>query len=326
MLLVLDAALCILLWFWIAKICAARAARLWWRCTAVALLVVGVAAARQFAPLAMYAVLALLTFPLGMFFIGCAFLVYTLYLLLQNASDRDLLAEATLGVFALVLSVRVLARIVPSGYSIFYDVPLLLVFVIVVTRCIVAAAGDLAKEQQSSLVNVMLTAELLMLAVMIVPAGRQNAALLETRWGNIYIPREDAGTARMILDFMWKQKEQGKRVAVLPDGPSFYAFTGTEAPSRWYSVMPGYLSPEQEDTYISELNRSNPDYIVVTDCDMKDFGVPYFGIDYDKKLFRWIQANYREIGQFGHFGRDGRSDLAGALVLQRRDTSESGHS
>ena len=30
-----------------------------------------------------------------------------------------------------------------------------------------------------------------------------------------------------------------------------YAFTGTEAPSRWYSIVISYLSPEQED----ELHR-----------------------------------------------------------------------
>ena len=55
-------------------------------------------------------VLALFAYPRGMFFIGCAFFLYSLYALRDNIGDRLLLAKATFGIFALALAVRVLGR------------------------------------------------------------------------------------------------------------------------------------------------------------------------------------------------------------------------
>ena len=96
-----------------------------------------------------------------------------------------------------------------------------------------------------------------------------------------------------------------------------YALTGTTAPSRWYTTIAGYMSPEQERVYIADLERSAPDYIILTNR-YSELGVPYFGIDYARDTYRWIETNYRLTGQFGRFRRDGSNQLA-ALLYQRRN-------
>jgi hypothetical protein len=251
-----------------------------------------------------------------MFFIGCAFLAYTLYELRRKRGDRRLLAEAALALFALILAIRVLAQVVPCGYSIFYDMPLFLVFIIAATECICAAAPAISPRLQRKLVNSLLAIEVIVLAIVLIPGASQRTARLETSWGDIYLQPAEATVVRQIVDFISKQKQVGRRIAVLPELPMVYAFTGTEAPSRWYTLVPGCPSPEQERDYISDLRRVTPDYIILTNRYTGEYGPAYFGIDYDRQILHWIEGNYQITSQFGHFRRD-RSRRLAALLYQR---------
>jgi hypothetical protein len=96
-----------------------------------------------------------------------------------------------------------------------------------------------------------------------------------------------------------------------------YALTGTEAPSRWYTILPGYLSPIQTERFIGDLKLRRFDYILLTNRYTGEFGAPYFGIDYDRSIYQWIRKNYRVAGEFGHFHRN-RSWLLTALIYERR--------
>jgi hypothetical protein len=319
-LLLLDAAIAILLWFGIAKIGATRVGRSWCYYAAISLFVIGVATARQFALFVVYIVLTLLAYPRGMFFIGCAFLAYSLFALRRNIDDRLGLAKATFCFFALVLAVRVLAQIVWFGYSIIYDVPLLLVFIITVKGCIDVAASSLGTEQRRKLTNLILAIEVFTLAAILVPGHSKRSARLDTSWGTIYLTPADADSARLIYNFVLEQKRRRRRVLLLPELPMIYAFTGTEAPSRWYTTIAEYMSPQQEEAYITELQHCAPDYIVLTNR-FSELGAPYFGIDYARKTYRWIEANYQLSGQFGQFRRAGRYDDLAALLYQRRNMS-----
>ena len=181
-LLTLDAAVAMLLWFWIAKLGAMRVGRLWRGSGVITPFAIGAAAARQFAPRATFLIMAVLAYPRGMFLIGCGFLILGSYGLHKNRGDRVLLAKATLGICALALAARVPSQIVWFGYSIFYDVPLLLIFMISVKTCVEAGASSLATTQRRRLINLLLTAEVLMLAIF-VPVHSERTARLETSWG-----------------------------------------------------------------------------------------------------------------------------------------------
>ena len=143
-----------------------------------------------------------------------------------------------------------------------------------------------------------------MLAIVLVPIANPKTVKLETSWGGIYLAPADASVARQIIDFTLAQKEAGHRVVVLPEGHMIYALTGTEAPSRWETIIPGILSPPQEKQYIADLTHADVDYIVLTNRKTVEYGTPYFGIDYNRKIYGWIETNYRVAGQFGQFHRD----------------------
>jgi hypothetical protein len=101
-----------------------------------------------------------------------------------------------------------------------------------------------------------------------------------------------------------------------------YALTGTQAPSRWFTLLPGLLSPSQEDTYIADLNTARPEYILLTGRKTAEYGAAYFGIDYDQKIYHWIEANYHVAGQFGRFRRDGSGSRLAAMLYEKE---RSGH-
>ena len=258
-----------------------------------------------------------LVFPSGMFFIGCGFVGYAIYKLSRSA-ERRYLGDAAFGIFALIPAIRVMAGIEPNGYSIYCAIALFLVFVIAISRCIKAATPALSIDQRRGLVNYLLTAEVVLLAIIAVPRGASLRATVDTSWGAIHLTPADAFVARELLAFISEQKGLGRRVAVLPEAPILYALTGTEAPGRWYFVVPGILSPEQERVFLDDLNRAAPDFILVTSRRTSEYGADYFGIDYDQKIYQWIESNYRLAGRLGPFRRDrGGSNLA-ALLYQRR--------
>jgi 4-amino-4-deoxy-L-arabinose transferase-like glycosyltransferase len=313
------AALSLMLWFLLAK--ASRGVR-----NAALAIMVAITVAHRFGALDFVTRKVMTTiavFPVGMFFIGGGFVGYAIYELNQS-EDRRRLADAAFGILALFAALRVIAGIKPLGYSIYYAMPLFLVFVIAISRCIKAATPQLSDDRQRRLVNYLLAAEAVMLAMICISPANQRPATLQTSWGDIHLEQEDASVAQQILAFISEQKHQGRRVAVLPEAPILYALTGTEAPSRWYNLLPGFVSPAQEDTYISDLNRASPDYILLTSRKTREYGANYFGIDYNQKIYYWIESNYRVAGQFGHFSRDRRgSRPLAALLYQRRDPPNS---
>jgi hypothetical protein len=256
-----------------------------------------------------------LLFPRGSFFIGIGFLLYTLNDLRKNPSSRQLAAEATLGLLAVVSGVRVLAEIAPFGYSIFYTAPLFLVFLIVAARVLAAGADKATTAERPYLVGWLMAAEVILFAAVIIPFGSGRNTKFQTGWGTIYLTDGDASTARQIYDFVVAQKSARHGVLLVPELPMIYAFTGTEAPSRWYSLVRGYLSPDDEKEYILELGRTKVDYVVWTNRWPRGQG--QFGVDYDQSVFRWIVERYRKAGTFGEADAIRRQVLAGVLYEAR---------
>jgi hypothetical protein len=312
------AAVCLMLWFLLAK--ARSGAR-----NIVLAIVIAIAMAHRFDVLSdrlemtTTVLTALLVFPIGMFIIGSGFVGYAIYTLSQSAGRRHL-AEAAFGIFALLPAVRVFAAIKPSGYNVYYAMSLFLVFVIAISRCIKAATPALSAHRQRRLLNFLLAAEVIMLALICIPQTTHPEVKLETSWGVLRVEPEEASVARQMLAFISEQERQGRRVAILPEAPILYALTGTEAPSRWYNLLPGFVSPSQEDAYISDLSRAAPDYILLTARKTSEYGADYFGLDYNQKIYNWIESNYRVTGGFGRFSRNESGSPLAALLYQRRDT------
>jgi hypothetical protein len=92
----------------------------------------------------------------------------------------------------------------------------------------------------------------------------------------------------------------GKDILVLPEPPSLYTFAGMNAPSRWYSVLPGVIAPDQEQQYIDELASNQVRYVLIANRILVEYGVQGFANGgYSVPIYTWITAHYAKVGQFG---------------------------
>ncbi len=262
-------------------------------------------------------------FPLSMYaFVSVLFLL-VLRRLWLNRADTALLARAYLIFVALVVAFRVCTAVQFYGYSIYYN-PLLYLCGVMLLAAVIDAvmAGRAGFEQRA----------MRWATVTVVSAGLLGAAIpnywqpiaksdmLVTPRGKIavYTPEKARAYQKLLAFFEWA-KANGRSAMVLPEDTSLYFLADVPAPSRFYEETPGVIAPcAMTAEYLRDLAKANRDYIVVTNRPTAEYGVPYFGIDYDQPVLQWIEAHYEVVGEIGKFGHHRFENPWGALVYRRR--------
>jgi hypothetical protein len=255
--------------------------------------------------------------PLGVFWLGCAMWVRACVRWLNGCRDGRNWAIALLATYALAIGSRVLAQVGPFGYGIFYDIGLLLVFVILQVEIVGRAAAGLGEPRRSIMLKLAFGSQALLVALTVWNSPGLQPARLETDLGTIYAQPAEARLYPKVVSFMKAQSHLGKHILVLPEAPLLYALSGTEAPTRWYEITPGLLSPEDEREFIRQAEESGVDTILLSNRFTGEYGVPYFGQDYCREIGAWIDTHYRLTGQIGDFRREPTAPFA-MLLYQRR--------
>lgn len=262
-------------------------------------------------------------FPTGMFWVACLLFFWKIIDLLRSGFQANYhLALGAVAAYALAVGVRIMVQVVAYEYAVFYNSALFLVFMVVVTQVIKAATQNLKARQQSALLNGLLILEGIGLAFLLFPHPEKLRAPLVTDLGTIYTRPAEAALFPQIISFMREQKVSGKRVLVLPEEVTLYCFSGTDAPTRWYQLTPGILAPEQESEYIAQLEAKRIDYILLSNRSFFEYKAPFFGLDFNQTVYRWIEANYEVVGEFGQFQRMRGSRFAMLIYKKRGETAE----
>jgi hypothetical protein len=146
----------------------------------------------------------------------------------------------------------------------------------------------------------MLAAEAVFLILLFYPRPQFLTTPLHTENGSFYTKSDVATLFPQIISFMKTHTQNHKDILVLPEPPSLYVFAGLDAPSRWYSLVPGYVAPDQEQQYIDEVASNHVRYVLIANRILVEYHV--FGFangGYNKGIYDWIMANYVKVGQFG---------------------------
>src|SRR5207302_6426415 len=169
-----------------------------------------------------------------------------------------------------------------------------------VTRVIRWGGRSLEPRNRNLLAGCLLGAVAVLYFVTLLPNPRRLPTPLKTDIGTFYTKTDVALLFPQIISFMKTHTKNGKDILVLPEPPSLYVFAGMEAPSRWYSLVPGYLAPEQEQEFINEVASTQLQYVLIANRSLTEYGVRGFMNDgYNHSIYRWILANYVKVGQFG---------------------------
>ena len=234
--------------------------------------------------------------PKGIYLVGIAFFAGAIYKLWKTR--RFGLEESALAIYALFLALRDMAGIFQQ-ITLFFNVPLVLVFIIVLKRISHRAAATLDTTRRDVLTTGLLAAQGACLFLMYFPNPSPQPAALTTSVGTIYTETDIAAIAPQMMSFMKTHTRNGNDILLLPETEILYVFAGMRCPSRWYSLIPGYVAPEQEAQYIQEIKAADVKFVLLSNRKVPEYGVEPFGFGYNQSIYQWIMANYVKIDQFG---------------------------
>jgi hypothetical protein len=241
-------------------------------------------------------------FPKGIFLIVFGFLLNVAWDLRKKPRETAVLQKAALSSFAVLLGMRQMMELRPNLFlcAVYFNVPAFLVFVLVVVQVIRYFCRSLDAQRQNTIIASFLFAETVFLFLLFQPRPDMLPAKFTSEYGSLYTASDAAKLLPQLVDFMKTHTKNGKDILMLPEPPSLYVFSGTEAPTKWYSLVPGELDPVQEPEFIRQAEASQVRYVLISDRSFNEYGVRGFiNRGYSHGIYSWIMANFTKVQQFG---------------------------
>jgi hypothetical protein len=240
--------------------------------------------------------------PHGIFFLVVFFTIYALWKLARMPQNQMALQEAGLGIYACLVGVRMMMKLrTPiEESSVFFNVPAFLVYIILLYKITRWACRSLDVKRAGFVIANMFIAEGAFLLLMYFPHPQVLPIRLATDNGSFYTKPDAAALFPQIISFMKTHTQNGKDILVLPEPPSLYTFAGMDAPTRWYSLVPGYVAPEEEQQYIDEVASNHVRYVLISNRIVTEYHLKGFANGgYNLSIYQWIMTNFVKVGQFG---------------------------
>jgi hypothetical protein len=220
----------------------------------------------------------------------------------------------------MALASRVMFKTIRVGYSIYYDPALFIVFMIAVTATLWFGAKRLVRTERLHLINWFLMVDAVWFLLVPFPV-HLNEVPVETPIGKIFTDPAKAVVVPKMISFVRAQAAAGKHVLILPEFPMLYVMGGTEAPSRWYELVPGLIDIADERQLIADAESDHVEYVIITNRRTSEYGYSYFGIDWGKDIYRWINVNFEPSAEFGKFERRKDAPFEALLYVRRQPAS-----
>lgn len=120
-----------------------------------------------------------------------------------------------------------------------------------------------------------------------------------------------------VLNYVETEVDPNDTIVTLPLGNIINYMARRQNHIRMQTFNPAQAILLGETRYLNELKQSSPDHIILVEVDHSLLGARYFGQDYAKESFQWIQRNYGVQKQFGEVPFSGRG--FGIQILKRND-------
>lgn len=205
------------------------------------------------------------------------------------------------------VSLRILFRMPPFGYAIYYNAPVLLSYFLILRWLLAWRVPALTLSSWSAALLPYL-ATLIAVSLSVLPLYKLNLgnAPLATERGVIYTTPQKAGAYRSALDFIQQHREPDATFLSVPEDMSLYFLAGISCPTRLYQFGPGVLAPGKMTTdFIQEIERKKVRYLIWSNRTFEEYGVPRFGVDFDQAVGEYFSAAYRPIRAIGDPGSTG---------------------
>lgn len=230
------------------------------------------------------------------------------------AAQQSLIVLCTM---AILSGVRVLTKIAPIGYPVFFDTLAYVALLVGLYRVLKQFSVDLDGKTGKVLAGI-LCLSLVSLTFQSYPITHRPSVVSSAR-GTLYTEAPFGDNFSELLAFVESAKQKSERFVVLPEDTALYFFSGTFAPSRWYAVIPPDLPPGQVTAnYIDELERADLRYVIVSNRATPEYKLPLFGIDYGQPIMAWVKEHYQVVRQIGQYAAVPFPREWGVLIYERK--------
>ena len=219
------------------------------------------------------------------------------------------------------ISLRILFRMQPVAYAIYYDGPVLLSNFLILTWFLDWKAPGLTSSNRGAAI-IPYVATLVAVSLSVLPLYKQNrqTAPLRTERGVIYAMPQKVQAYRSVLEFIQHQPPSASFLSI-PEDVSLYFLAGIHCPTRVYAFTPGVLAPGKMTAgVIEEIERKKVGYLIWSNRTFEEYGVPKFGVDFDRALGEYFAKAYRPVRTIG-----GETSGGWNAVIWERITGEHSH-
>jgi hypothetical protein len=198
--------------------------------------------------------------------------------------------------YSSLLAFRILMKMSPGGYPIYYDGPVVLSFLLLLRQIIPRSGRSRQFVFLGELLICLGCLTPVVLHATAFEAETRNFVPLTTERGTIRVSKHMAENYTAAIQFMKEKASLGKSVLSVPEDTSLYFLSGTYCPTRVYLFTPGALAPgKMTDDMIREIDRKPVDYLLWSNRTFSEYGVPIFGKDFDREVGDHLKSHYRPV-------------------------------
>jgi hypothetical protein len=240
--------------------------------------------------------LSALFFPQDMVFYISVATLAAWWHFLRRPESQNALAIALLLSFSALLAFRVMFKLLPVDFPVFYDGPAIFCFLLLMSSLIPASGHSKRFVQVAEVV--------LCLACLAVPALHSRAVLeamprpawLTTERGSIRAPKQTVENYWAAIHFMKEKNALGEAVLSIPEDTSLYFLSGVDCPTRAFAFTPGVLAPgKMTDELIQQIEQKKVRYLIWSNRLFPEYNVLRFGVDFDQTLGNYLFSHYRRV-------------------------------
>jgi len=229
-------------------------------------------------------------------YVGIAALAAWIYFW-RHRESGNAAASALLLTLSALIAFRILFKMLPNDYAIFYNGPAVLSFLLLM-RAVIPRSGRSTRF-------ILVAETVLCLACLAVPVARSRDAIgelprpawLNTQRGSIRLSLQGVEQYQAAIQFMKEKAALGESVLSVPEDTSLYFLSETHCPVRVIAFTPGMIAPgKMTEETIQQIERNNVRYLIWSNRLFPEYGVLRFGTDFDQTLGAYLFAHYHRVG------------------------------
>jgi hypothetical protein len=199
--------------------------------------------------------------------------------------------------FSGLLAFRIMLRMLPKDYPIYYNGPVVLCFLLLVLALLSRSVGTpkAVWKIESAFCVVCLLA--VGWSAHQARTVTKSFVPLTTDRGTILVPPHMKDGYEIAMRFMKEKAASGEYVLSVPEDTSLYFLSGTYCPTRVYMFLPGIMAPgPMTNEFIKEMENKKVRYLLWSNRLFWEYGVPIFGRDFDRQIGDYFRSHYHLVG------------------------------